>query len=237
MSEFSAPKFKKPSNAWMLTFADLLSLILTFFVLLYSMSVIQHRPWEELVMTLNQQLNPTRQEPEEPTYDADFTISGENKPIAMDLDYLHAILDEKKQRSEAMQSMLIVRLEDRLMISLISDSLFPPGSANLYADAAPLMLILGETVQQINNAIEIYGHTDPSPIDTNAFPSNWELSLSRAGTIANELYRAGYRYPIRVYGQADSRYAALPSHLSERQRFTLARRVDVVIRGYAAEQP
>ena len=223
---------QEQNNAWMMTFADLLSLTLTFFVLLFSMSTIEIKRWEEIVESLAQRLNPTREEVEL-TLPEVRGISKKEVVIAADLDYLHAILIEKVHNASDLGKKVTLRkLDDRLVISLASDALFAPGAAELSQQSLPMFLTLAEILSSIRNRIDITGHTDPvKPALGGSYPSNWELSLARATTIANRLRRLGYISPIRVFGLGSSRSDEIAApELSTEGRYALARRVDIVVR-------
>ena len=216
-------------NAWMITFADLLALMLTFFVLLYSMSTITQGQWEELVKSLQQRLNPSR-EILEFNFTEEKTITKKQVMRGSDLDYLYGIIREKLVESAA-DEVTLLRLDDRVVISLASDLLFSAGSSKLSVRGERTLGIVADIVSTLRNKITVNGHSDPSPIKTPDYPSNWELSLHRANTIAQRLYGAGYLYSIDSYGMADSRFDEIDSSYSAAKRKTLARRVDIEIRG------
>lgn len=222
-----------PNNAWMVTLADLLALILTFFVLLYSMSVVYTAPWEKVTHSLSQRLNPKPLRPD-PQPVSDLATPGLQRKTAENLDYLHGIIREKIRRQPDFTAAL-QRHDDRLVISLDSDVYFRPGEAELQRSVLPVVAALSNTLGHISNRIDVYGHTDPRPINTTLFPSNWELSLARAATIADAIARAGYRSPIRSFGLASARFDEISADLLVWERYRLARRVDIVIREYMPE--
>ncbi len=220
-------------NAWMITFADLLSLMLTFFVLMYSMSVITIGEWEELVRSLQQRLNPDR-EVVEFNFSEDKMIVKKDKPLATDLDYLFEVIQDKLA-SGTSEHVVMRRLDDRVVISLASDLLFTPGSADLSSEGEKTLSTVADIVGSLNNKVTVNGHTDPTPIKTKKFPSNWELSLSRAHTVAERIYASGYLKSIDMFGLADSRYDEISENYTKTKRYELARRVDIEVRSIAAE--
>lgn len=222
---------RQPGIAWMITFADLLSLLLAFFVLMFTMSSINQGAWRAMADSLANRL----QAGEPRTLSRD--LADENFPRAfereaMDLDYLRRVLRQKGAESELLARAVLRREDDRLVISLPADLLFPPAQATLTEAAAAATAVLGDVFRGVANQLEVEGHSDPEPLAGDAaFASNWELSLARAVVVANTLRAAGYGFDIAAFGLADSRYfetgAAAPTRAA---RDALSRRVDLIVR-------
>ncbi len=227
--EFSAFYGSHSGNnktAWMLTFADLLSLMLTFFVLMYAMSQITRAQWEEVVRSLQQRLNPAREV--EFAFTEDFTITKKEAPAAANLDYVYTIVSDKLKKASATSDVTLRRLDDRVVVSLASDLLFKPGEATIQPKGERTLHIVTDAVGTLNNKLSVSGHTDNTPIHTDAFPSNRELSLTRAHALAERLYASGYPHTIEAFGMADSRYDEITAFGEEKRK--LGRRVDIEIR-------
>jgi chemotaxis protein MotB len=226
----------RPKNAWMLTFADLLSLILTFFVLMYAMSSLEEVRWKQITSSLSQRLNPN-QVGKTVTPTEQLSITKIDVPQAKDLQYLYTIITEKFASNEVSAKILKARLmEDELILSLPADVAFNPGTDTLAPQAKDLVGFLGDVVGTIGNHIDVVGHADPNPIkEGGAFPSNWELSLSRAMVVADMLKYHGYMYKINVFGRASSTLENLSGEVPEAERYQYLRRVDIVIRHNRAE--
>jgi chemotaxis protein MotB len=219
----------KANNAWMVIFADLTALLLTFFVLLFSMSSINVAEWEEVITAFSSKLGPnfeSDQGQEGSTLGVETTFV----PKAVDLDYLNNILTSKLSNDPVLGRATIRRLEDRMVISLPSDALFQPSSALLTEQALGAVRLLGDALLVVGNRIDVAGHTDPRPISTWEYPSNWELSLARAVSVAASFRQAGYSSPVTAIGYGDSRYDEIPEHLEEGEKLLKARRVDIIIR-------
>ncbi len=214
---------------WMLTFADLMSLLLTFFVLLFSMSQIKVDSWQAVVDSLSRQRDPLSSATESRP-DADRNASKEIEPRSYDLGYLETVIGEKLRSDPILANSIVQRLGDRLIVSLSSDMLFDDDDAELTKRAKQATFVLGDVLRTVGNAIEVDGHTDPKPIvGRSSYPSQWELTLSRAVSVATALRAAGYSRQIAAFGYADSRFSDISTNLSFGQRYRLARRVDVVI--------
>ena len=221
------------NSSWLLTLADLLSLILTFFVLTYSMSSLEEPIWEKVRKSLTQQLSPNYvdmpdSKPSEKTFQ--YIDSKE----ALNLDYLYAILSTKIHNETALKEIRLARYPDRIIISLPSSTMFAVGKSKLSLQAISIMFLLGEMLYSVKNRIDVHGHTDPLKISgKGTYPSNWELSLARALTVAHELKESGYAYPIPMFGYADSRFTYKDKTKDDQEKekqYSLARRVDIIIR-------
>jgi chemotaxis protein MotB len=223
-------------RAWMFTFADLLALMLTFFVLLFSMSAVKKDQWLALVEALSDRLQPIKTV-SEPAMAQKLKAERVMQPDAVDLAYLAKVLQEKMAGNAALEQAAMLELEDRIVVSLPGDFLFPSGSERLRPDSAATVVALADALRVVGNRIDVVGHTDPNPLSENArFASNWELSLARAVSVANALNDAGYPYMLAAHGRADGRFEDLSSWLPEVDRRRLARRVDLVIRESRADR-
>lgn len=215
------------SRAWIVTFTDLVSLMLTFFVMLFAMSNVKVDRWEAMTDALSRTLSPN--EGAAPaTATAKFNVATVVRKSAINLDYLSAVLQETVAADRLLSQSQILRMEDRLIIALPGDLLFEPAKAELSARARDALFSLGGVLRNVGNQIGVNGHTDPVPPVDSIYVSNWELSLARAMTVAEALRHAGYTEDIVAYGFADSRFAELPD-LPTEQRRALGRRVDIVV--------
>lgn len=219
---------KSNPNGWMIIFADLLALLLTFFVLMFSMSSVQVSQWQAMVTSLSENLNPERAK----TQDYDWNKIDEAlvfEETAMSLEYLKNIFEEKLSRDPILTRSTVSVLDDRLAISLPSDLIFELGQAELEPDARAAMIELGESLRSIDNEVIVVGHSDLSPISGRFYPTNWELSLVRAVLISKLIKAGGYMGTIEAYGNGSSKFADLDESIQLDQRYNLARRVDVII--------
>lgn len=224
------PSQRAPERpAWLVSFADLMALLLAFFVLLYAMQRVEEGSWRALVESLSQTLRPVvdTTSPEPADYE---NVESLVLPKAINLSYLEVLLRGRQAREPALAGVVVRRQSDRLVIMLPSDLLFEPGKSVVVAGANARLAGLAMVLRNISNRIDVYGHTDPSPLNGAGFRSNWELSLSRAVMVADRLRGLGYRRPIATFGFADTRFSDVASVQPSARRFELARRVDIVVR-------
>jgi chemotaxis protein MotB len=214
-------------QAWMLTFTDLVSLLLTFFVLMFSMSQLEIERWRAIAASLSASLDMPAAglAPKEP---ARFAVGTASPRRALDLDYLAAVVKQNLAANPLAAGIEVRRDEDRLLISVPADLAFASGSAQLSARSEPMLAAIASVLRTIANDVATEGHADPAPLTTGAFASNWELSLARAEAVASVLRTLEGRGAILARGFADSRYADLRADDPERRR-DMARRVDIVI--------
>lgn len=240
MAEEEQDEPKKPGpdpEAWMLSFGDLVSLMLVFFVMLFSMSTLEQEEFQAIVSALSQQFNPSA-ELTRPKPAVDMDSPKIDVAKAYSLDYLRALVADKMRIDPVLKDVALHKLHDRLVISMPSDALFETGSAKLNDGARDAIFLLGDLLRYMSNRVDVNGHTDPDPINSAAYPSNWELSLSRAITVANELRRSGFNRPVNAFGYAASRFGDLSLTLPAPRRYELSRRVDIVVReGESEESP
>ncbi|WP_258549153.1 flagellar motor protein MotB [Thalassospira profundimaris] len=225
------PKKEEPKGppVWMLSLADLISLLLTFFVMLFAMSSVKVDRWDEVVDSLSQSIRPDPVEPtDEPT--SQMNIPRVYRKPAMNLDYLSSVIEGAIRKDPILQHARLKHSADKLVISLPGDVMFVPGSEKLAQPARQALFLLGGVLANIGNRVGVQGHTDPRPVSGEGrYPSNWELSLARAAEVANELKSSGYLDYINIYGFAASRYDDLPRTDDQTRRYEMARRVDIVI--------
>jgi len=221
------PEEVAAERAWLVTFTDLVSLMLTFFVLLFSMSNVNVGDWQNIIDSLSRTLRPT---PEKivKAQTATFNIGTIYRRQAIDLNYLSSVIEEGIKDIELLSDTQVMLLEDRLVIALPGDLLFQPGRAEMTERAREAMFVFGGLLGNIDNEIGVNGHTDPAPPAGSDYASNWELSTGRAATVANALRAAGYKNDIIAFGYAASRYGQLP-RVADEVRRALARRVDIVV--------
>lgn len=218
---------QKSTQSWMITFTDLVSLMLTFFVLLFSMSSVKLDQWENVIDSLSQSLNPAQEQTvREAT--ATFNIGTIFRKRAINLEYLASVLEEHLANDALLRGSKMMMLDDRMVVALPGDLLFEPGRAVMTPGARDAMFSLGGIFRNIGNQIGVNGHSDPIPPAGGEYASNWELSTGRAAAVANALRHAGYEDEIIAFGYSDSRYGQLPD-VDEASRRAMARRVDIVV--------
>ena len=194
---------------WIFTFADLVTLLLAFFVLLYSFC----KPDLEQFKSVSESFKPTP--PGTP-----FFLEG--RPEILEA------LAKRVETSELSEEVFVTIDERGLVVTFKETLLFEPGATALNAKAKQAIEIFAAFLHALPNQVVIEGHTDDRPIRNSRFPSNWELSAARAGAVARFLEAdgvAGRRMQVVGFGGTRPRFRNISTH----QR-ALNRRVDVVVK-------
>jgi len=213
---------------WLVTFGDVVALLLTFFVMLFATTKIPSEKWESVAGTMSDSLR-FSQAGRTPNPQTDQSIAVVTLEEALPIEYLTGILSEHLGQDEILNEAIVRQRNSRVVISLFGAALFESGGSTLNEAARGSIHRLGGVLANIGNQLEIYGHADPTLEEGADFESNWTLSLTRASAVAAALSAAGYERNIVVLGLGDSRYSHLNPTLSELRRGELARRVDIVI--------
>jgi chemotaxis protein MotB len=220
----------------MVTFTDLLALMLAFFVLIFSMTTVKYDAWDALIAAITDQLS-SKDRWRNPNLAQSRSVPRTLTGRAVDLGYLANVLREKFEEHENLDGNWLRLMDDRIVLSLPGRLAFQSGSAELNDSGRTMAASLAASLNLVANRIDVFGHTDPTPVSAlSQYDSNWELSLARAVSFANAMADAGYPYLIGAYGLAESRYYELPRELSDSARANLARRVDLVVREERANE-
>ncbi|HHF98134.1 MAG TPA: flagellar motor protein MotB [Candidatus Aerophobetes bacterium] len=182
---------------WLTTFADAMSLMLTFFVMIFAATSLNKGKVEQALGSLRGALGVM--EKTKPAIVSPTQIVRESEAIAGKIRY--AVTSRGLSREVRVEV-----VKGGVRVSLSSPILFDLGKANLKRDIFPLLDEIAALLREIPNEIVIEGHTDNLPIHTERFPSNWELSSARAISVARYFIDKGIA-PLRigVVGYADSR--------------------------------
>ena len=227
MADSNAATQDETSVGWILIFTDMVALLLSFFVMLFSMSAVPVNEWETTIDILEEALNLTSEEEKDPT--EDYNISSVLLERARtNVNYLLPIIEPKIKQDEIIKDSPIILLDDRIVISLSGDLLFASGKAELTENGRKALFNLGGVLRNIRNTIGVYGYSEDEKFDRDKYSSDWELSLARAVSVANELKRAGYMEEILSFGYGGARSFRL-ANVSKDRRQSLSRREDIVI--------
>ncbi len=197
---------KTLSRAWLITFTDLISLLLTFFVLLFSMSNVKTENWEYLTDTLSRSLHPVVKESKPVMNSSRFNVGTIAERDASNLDYLTSVIEELTSKVELLSNSRVERLDDRLIIAMPGNVMFGPQGASIIPAARDALFALSSILRNVDNRIGINGYSNATQSTEGGYASNWELSIARAAAVSNYLRGSGVDQDITAYGFGNSRY-------------------------------
>lgn len=171
------------ADRWMVSYADLVTLLFAFFTTLYAGSTMDSEKMAPVASSLEQAFATT--------YGAN-TSARASTPAAVPAmplerppaeDDLYRRLARVLGDAIAARRLELMRDARGLVISLPDDATFAVGSADLAPEAKTLIATVGDAVRTVPNPMRIEGHTDDTPIRTSRYGSNWELSTARASSV------------------------------------------------------
>jgi chemotaxis protein MotB len=222
-------KNKNDKPVWLITFVDLISLLLAFFLMLYSMSSVKKNDWASFLASLDKQ-EILLEEKKEGSKKEMASIPSAETSKGLDVDYLRALLESETDSSDLFAFVEFFQKGNQLVLSFPSSLIFRPSSAELLPKGKQTLFALSEKLSSLENRIELVGYSDPSPIvNKKKYKNNWVLSLFRASAVANALIQSGYRKPLNIVSLGDTETLRDGSILGKKRKYERARRVDIVI--------
>ena len=219
---------KENLDRWLLTYADLITLLLAFFVVLYSISKVDSGKFSEVSSALQNVLRgkgPLVLPEEMIGIDNEL---GDNRTAVGDLRILQALIRTRLDEL-GLSAKITANVDQRGLIIRVSESaFFDLGSADLRPEAYRVLDLIFNFLKDIPNHIRIEGHTDNLPISTEKFPSNWELSVNRATVCIRYLIENHNFRPDRISALGYGEYRPIATNdNSDGQRQN--RRVDIIV--------
>lgn len=196
----SANNKAKGSPKWMATFADLMSLLMAMFVLLYAMSDVSEEKFKRMAASFSEESGVVSQVIE------DSAAESQAEPIGLKPLYESLIELFNHQSKNGEVSVTYDEDEQGIFITFPGDLAFEKGKADLTREFQRALIKFFILREYRDTAIEVIGHTDSIPIKSYRFRSNWELSSSRASSVTEFLIEKGYALPgnIRSVGLGDT---------------------------------
>ena len=188
---------EEASEAWLLPYSDLMTLLLALFIALFAISQTDQTKLQALAQAFTAAFNiggPSFFEGAGPSMSMQREMmssedAGNDAYIQenQNLENLKEQLDNYIQQNELQEQLSTQMAEEGLMIRIKEKALFPSGSAELIEESQRIGPIVAGLLAAVPERVLISGHTDTDPINTAQFPSNWELSSVRAMTFMKYL--------------------------------------------------
>lgn len=223
---------------WLISFTDLMGIILTFFVLLFTMSenALDKKQGDvsqtEFTQTVKQSNQLAGNQQEEGSQ-KEIQLNKIDYNAALDLGYIKDIIDGLIRDNPGLQKIRMIEDDagGRLIVTLPQDLLFEKGKADMNEAGREVVTTLTEALKNIRNGVEIVGHADPT-LASRGEVVNWNVSLSRSLAVASLMSAEGYSRTLPVMGMSSSLYAHLPESIPQEKREAMSRRVDIVINAH-----
>ncbi|RLJ22712.1 flagellar motor protein MotD [bacterium endosymbiont of Escarpia laminata] len=252
---------EEPENheRWVVSYADFITLLFAFFVVMYSISSVNEGKYRVLSQTLSNAFQePSRSQ--EPIQIGEISRSsgdptgaeGNNALIqtemrfgpgtydddglpdnavdeAQRLSYLAATIGDMLEAYIEKDLVDVSHSDTRVIVDMKNKMLFPSGSAKLSRAAVKVLRDISSILRPLKNQLQIEGYTDNQPIHTPEYPSNWELSAARAASVVHLIARMGVA-PERLAAIGYGEHRPIADNDSESGR-QKNRRVSLVILG------
>ena len=224
--------------AWIVTFADLMTLLMCFFVLLLAFSEMDAAKFKQLsgsmkeafgvqaeieartipkgTSVIAQEFSPGKPDPTAANQIRQFTIDSSKNSLDALSKEMKDIEDARKHarrirealNDEIKKGSVAVQVDGaKVIIHILEKASFASGRADVRLKFVPVLQKIANLIDSKYGTVTVSGHTDNIPISNGRFRSNWELSTSRAVSVAHELLRAAPLNQSRfvVAGHADTR--------------------------------
>ncbi len=234
------PYYNANHDRWLISYADYVTLLLALFVVLYAMSSVDVERLQTMVSGMRTAFVETGTEaggidralPEpggsESESDAGTDPDADDVPYVVLRDRIETTLERAGGSDEGNARMQTHRSDRGLVISLAAEDFFESGETRILGDALGPLNAIGSVLALSALPIRVEGHTDDRPIESERFPSNWELSTARASAVARHLIEHLEIAPTRIGASGYAEYRPIAPNDSEKNR-ALNRRIDIVV--------
>jgi chemotaxis protein MotB len=230
---------KKPEEhenleRWLITYADLITLLLAFFILMYTMSKQDSKKYQEVAAHLKAIFSgstavlATGNVAGKVPIELSFKGGAEN--VAALKEQLEKELREigDKGAGDTMQKISLISDERGLVVRAMEKAFFDTGKADLTSRARSALDGIAPVLKNMPNHVRVEGHTDNVPINTSEFRSNWELSVRRATEVVRCLIEQHGFPPDRISASGYAEYRPIASNDAPEDR-AKNRRIEIVI--------
>lgn len=195
-------------NRWVVSYSDFVTMLLALFIVMFAISQNVAKTQAKIIEDNNLQVI------ENATGETHKTVD--------------ELIQELNTKLAENSSVKLVKDERGLIVRMNDSILFDEGSAIIKKNASNTLNEIINVLTTVDNKILVEGHTDSTPINTNTYPSNWELSTARATNIIGYIIRTGKIPPQRLSAAGYGEYMPIADNTSSGGRL-LNRRVDIII--------
>ncbi len=197
---------KENAERWLLTYADLITLLMVFFVLLFAMSHTDVEKFKELAQSLHAALNPSVLSGSQAVQLSNDGGASSSLIEEQDFQRLNQVLSQLQTSTGIASTQLSAQItNDGIAVTVSGALLFYNGTDQIKPDGIQLLQKLGVYLATLSNNIRVEGHTDDVPLQSAQYPTNWELSAARAVAVVRYFTDNVHLDPKRLsavgYGQ------------------------------------
>ncbi|WP_027633933.1 OmpA family protein [Clostridium hydrogeniformans] len=219
-------------DEWILTYSDTVTLLLTFFILLYTFSTVDNQKLKSISQAFQAMFTgqPGQSIIEGSGVTPDAPLESEVNPENMNgelynvYEQVKAFIDENQ-----LDASLQIKEDERGIILQMKDSiLFESGKAELKEESTPMLSKISGLINSLNNPVIVEGHTDNVPISNYIFKSNWELSTARSVSVVRYFIEGKGLKPERFTAAAYGQYKPIAPNDNDENR-AKNRRVNILL--------
>jgi len=222
-------------NSWMVTFADLVMLLLTFFVLLLTMSSMDTKKLRDLMTHFRESTGVLELAGAGEVYSLGSFINKYNDTdslLVVDqkhfLTKIKLVSNIKNLLKDITNNVTLSDDERGVALTFHGNILFDHGKTTLRKEVYPVLDLIGEAIAGCPNDILIMGHSDNTPIKDETYTSNWELSAFRGISVLDYLLKKGLSPSRFTVGGSGSSRPLFPN--TNQKNRSLNRRVEIVFK-------
>ena len=236
---------KEPNHErWLLSYADFITLLMIFFIVLYSASSVDAKKYSQIKESFSIamgggasiiEMNPDgggTVEDEEQKGNGDEAnkneSSGGQKSEASQTEQIKEELDKYLSGNGLKASVRTEITERGLVVSLNDTAFFDSGRAVIRNESRARLIEIGKIINKLEKYVRIEGHTDNVPISNYEFKSNWQLSAIRATNVTELLIAEAHIPPSKIAAVGYGEYRPIDDNRTDQGR-AKNRRVDIVI--------
>jgi chemotaxis protein MotB len=239
-------------ETWLIPYADLLTLLLALFIVLFASSKLDAQKFDQLVRSFNvalnggvsvldqpsavpldpnlaqQSFNRKQEAEEKPQTEQEKKFQEQYRLETEQLEKLQQQLEAYIQQNRLQDKLQTKMIEEGLLITILDNALFDSGSAALKPEARKLAREMAAMLVPHPKRVTVTGHTDNVPINKPEFPSNWDLSVKRAVNFLKVLLENKNLDPAKFSATGKGEYHPVASNATAEGR-AKNRRVEVAI--------
>lgn len=225
-----------PENQWITTFSDTITLLLTFFILLYSMSTVDANKFKQMATSLQNVLSGD-------SSNSILTLNNTYGEIPV-VGKKGGYINKKSMYEEIWKYITQNKMEDKVevikesrgvVLRLKENVLFDTAKADIKWESTSILNMISDILKRFpENGVIVEGHTDNVPISNYKYPSNWDLSTARAVNVLRYFVEVNKMNPDRFTAAGYGEFRPIVSNDNEMNR-AKNRRVNIIIEDLTIE--